>query len=163
MLTNLCQIVYRLFTSTWFDYFAHLPGFIMVFIDTSRKRSYRIKVKCSECSKEVDSDYKREHVKRAHLNNQQITFCPVINPKQRKLSFPMKLLALPENPHLMEARIWTLLISGKFIRKFRHFSTAFPNTGPPVRLWVLAILSFGPMLFYYIWLAKSLNHCLSTW
>ena len=56
-------------------------------MEKSRKRLYRSKVKCSKCAKEVDGDYKSEHSKRAHENDPQVKFHPVIDAKQRKLSF----------------------------------------------------------------------------
>ena len=58
-------------------------------MEKSRKRLYRSKVKCSKCGKDFDGDYKSEHLKRAHENDQQIRFHPVVDPKQRKLSFGM--------------------------------------------------------------------------
>ncbi|XP_076061759.1 uncharacterized protein LOC143037434 isoform X1 [Oratosquilla oratoria] len=56
-------------------------------MEKSRKRLYRRKVKCSKCGKELDGDYKTEHLKRVHEYDQQVEFHPVIDPKQRKLSF----------------------------------------------------------------------------
>ncbi|QQP48515.1 Uncharacterized protein FKW44_008870 [Caligus rogercresseyi] len=46
-------------------------------MNKSRKRLYRSRVRCSNCGKEVDGDYKREHVSRVHGNDEQ----------QKKLSF----------------------------------------------------------------------------
>lgn len=56
-------------------------------MEKSRKRLYRRKVKCSKCGKELDGDYKTEHLKRVHEYDQQVEFHPVVDPKQRKLSF----------------------------------------------------------------------------
>jgi len=57
-------------------------------MEKSRKRLYRNIIKCSKCGKEIDSDYKKEHIRRAHDGDQNIKFVPVVtDTKQRKLSF----------------------------------------------------------------------------
>ena len=56
-------------------------------MEKTRKRLYRLKVKCSKCNKQVDSDYKSEHVKRTHKGEVNIQFFPVVDPKQPKLQF----------------------------------------------------------------------------
>ncbi|QQP57420.1 Uncharacterized protein FKW44_002402 [Caligus rogercresseyi] len=56
-------------------------------MNKSRKRLYRSRVRCSNCGKEVDGDYKREHVSRVHGNDEQIKFIPLVDQKQKKLSF----------------------------------------------------------------------------
>ena len=43
---------------------------------SSRKRSYRHRVRCGECYKEIDSDYKDNHSRLVH-NNKKIKCIPV--------------------------------------------------------------------------------------
>ena len=56
-------------------------------MEKTRKRLYRLKVRCSKCNKQVDSDYKSDHVKRTHKGEVNIQFFPVVDPKQPKLQF----------------------------------------------------------------------------
>lgn len=39
------------------------PTHVMTTPNQRRKRSYRQRVKCGECNKEIDSDYKEKHAK----------------------------------------------------------------------------------------------------
>ena len=59
-------------------------------MEKNRKRMYRHKVTCSWCKKEIDSDYKQEHSKRSHGDDQSMKFHVVVDPKQKNISFAMQ-------------------------------------------------------------------------
>ena len=61
------------------------------------RRIYRTKVKCDKCHKILVSDYKREHLKRKHGDDQTIKFSSLDDPKQRKLSFASNFAPAPPN------------------------------------------------------------------
>lgn len=52
-------------------------------MDKSRKRTYRRRVKCSKCHKEIDSDYQQKHVEMKHTGaGANISFTPVLEKNQ---------------------------------------------------------------------------------
>ena len=51
----------------------------------SAKRSYRKRVKCDICQKEMDSDYREKHAKTKHRVINVVTFSDVVEKRQRKI------------------------------------------------------------------------------
>ena len=51
-----------------------------------RKRVYRQKVECSICKRQLQSDYSKMHSDRYHKDI-NVTYKPIIDPKQMKISF----------------------------------------------------------------------------
>lgn len=54
--------------------------------DQSRKRAYRQRVKCSACSKEMDSDYAESHSSKQHQGI-KVKFVVIVEKSQKQLSF----------------------------------------------------------------------------
>ena len=54
----------------------------------SRKRSYRHRVRCEKCQKELNADNKAYHIKAKH-NGQNVKFTTVQDTKQRRLYFEL--------------------------------------------------------------------------
>ena len=52
-------------------------------MDKCRKRTYRRRVKCSKCHKEIDSDYQQKHVEMKHTGaGANKSFTPVLEKNQ---------------------------------------------------------------------------------
>ena len=67
-------------------------------LSKSRKRSYRYRVKCEECEKEIDSDYVEAHSQFVH-SGRKVKCLPVVESSQLKLSgFFSKSSAAVESP-----------------------------------------------------------------
>ncbi|QQP40686.1 Uncharacterized protein FKW44_014820 [Caligus rogercresseyi] len=68
-------------------------------MNKSRKRLYRSRVRCSNCGKEVDGDYKREHVSRVHGNDEQqkkLSFGIMTNGKTNEMMIPTEATSYKE-------------------------------------------------------------------
>ena len=66
-------------------------------LSKSRKRSYRYRVKCEECEKEIDSDYVEAHSQFVH-SGRKVKCLPVVESSQLKLSGISKGSAAVESP-----------------------------------------------------------------
>ena len=53
----------------------------------SGRRSYRKRVKCDICQKEIDSDYQDKHAKTKHRVINEVTFSDGVEKSQRKVVF----------------------------------------------------------------------------
>ena len=66
----------------------------------SRKRSYRHRIRCEKCQKDMNSDYKESHIKNKH-NGQYVKFTIIQDQKQSRLCFGLSSSTIPKSEVLL--------------------------------------------------------------